>query len=230
MALTAAQLRALLKANLHNDSTFTDPDDLNSYLTLGQERIVQDCPNLLGSKYSTITTSTSTRQYALASDCDQVYAVWDQTNGIKLVYIAPADFIEKVERLPTIPSGVSLAYTIIGYVAADSALEIVLSATPASAGTLKYWYQWSPSAITGSSTPALCTLGWSSLLLNAASMLATGRNDPDASAYYTRIYEKGAEIARAWHPASPDYTPSLDPVSYRRGGSTLRLPTQFPLD
>lgn len=228
MALTATQLRALLKANLHNDSTYSDPDDLNTFLTLGQERIVKDCPQLLGRKYSTITTTTSTREFALATDVYQVYAVWNQTDGFKLTFVPQQDFIETVERLPTIGSGPATEYTILGWVAADSVMKLVLNLTPSAAGTLKYWYWWMPAAISGSSTPALSSLGWSELLLNAASMIALGRNDPDASSFFEKKYDKLMEAARAWHPAAPDYAPALDPIERAPFGQTLRLPPSYP--
>ena len=93
MALAADTLRTLLLANLHADKTYSDPGDLNTFLTLGQRRIVRDSPWTLGTKEGTISVVASTRAYELASDFYQMRSMFYATNGIHLEPIMVNEFV-----------------------------------------------------------------------------------------------------------------------------------------
>lgn len=231
MALTATQLRALLKANLHNDTTFTDPDDLNTFLTLGQARIVRDAPHVLGVKEASLSlTVAAGREYSLASDFYQMRAIWYQTSGYALEAVPFSRFIDEVERLPTIPSGPPQSYTITGYSVADSAIKLRVDKTPAETMTVEYWYYWMPADISGATTPAISAIGFGELILWAGTMIARERNDPDGFIQAAGIYERILGEYQSYDPTRPDRAsvvrnPALD---MRGGGSTLRMPPEFP--
>ena len=222
MPLTGTQLSTLFTTYMHEDILLSTQNKLD-YLTLGQERIVRDAPTILAKKEATITTVASTQEYSLASDFYKMHAIWLQANGWKLYPIPAAEFIETVERIPTIPSGPPTGYTILGYdtTIGTPAMRLRFNYNPDAAYSIEYWYHYMPAAITGSATPAISAMGFTELLLWAAVMIALQPKDPQGHAQAAANYERNLEQFMSYRPMAPDYTPTL------RAGDGAR--TRFPL-
>ena len=232
MSTTATQLRALLKINLHNDQALTDPTDYDNFLTYGQEMIVRDSPGTLGTKEGTIATAAGTRIYSLATDFYQMRGVFFADNGYKLDCIPVNEFMETVERLPTIASAAPLGYCIVGYdEGTPDAWRLKFDRNPDAIYAYKYWYYWMPAAISGTAVPAIAGIGFGRLLVAAATMIGSERNDSSSYQLAASIYEREIVAYRAFNAQSPDYRPVINPGGMdRRSGSTLRLGDHFPID
>jgi hypothetical protein len=226
MALTNAELRTLLKANIHKDSTFSDPDDLNTFLTLGQERIVRDSPTTLGTKEGTLSLTTGGRVYDLASDFYQMKGVFYPTNSLWLEPVAMSLWLEQVEAQASIASGEPYLYVIWGFDATNAVQQIKFNYTPSASMTYYYWYYWFPIAITGSATSPISSLGFSELLLEAATMSALKRNDPDGYAVALTNYQRLLREYREYRPEAPDQDIVLAPSTRR---VTSRLGPYYPV-
>jgi len=229
MALTNDQIRALLKQNLHKDTGFTDPGDLNTLLDLGKERIVHDSPATLGVKTQTITTTNAQQEDNLASDFFKIRGVWESAQGQQLQSVPHSEWVMLVERLSTIPSGPPTHYTISVYDASGTLWKIRWNPTPDSALTIKVFYWWMPATITGSGTSLHCSLGFSELLLWAATLIGRSRNDPDGAVEAERHYNELMVEYKHYDPMGPDGTSRLrSHMAPSGGGSTLRLPPSYP--
>ena len=230
MALAADTLRTLLKANLHNDQTYSDPGDLNTFLTLGQRQIVHDAPWVLGTKEGTLSVVASTRSYELAADFYQMRSMFYATNGIHLEPIMVNEFVELVERLPTIPSGAPRGYCVTGYDVTNAGWMVSFDYIPDASYTYKYWYYWMPADISGTATPPVSAIGFDELLLWAATMLARERNDPDGAVSASAFYERHLAEYKKFQVQGPDYAAvSRADFGVRAGGSTLKLPSTYPV-
>lgn len=229
MAMTATQLRARLKANIHNLAGLTDPDDYDLFLTLGQQRMVRDSPATLGIKEGTISVVANTRTYSLASDVHRVKGVFYPTNNIWLDCIPVSEFIQTVERLSTIPSGAPEGYCVTGYSVSGAAWTIAFDHIPDASYTYKYWYYWMPADVSGTAIPPVSAIGFGTALLWAATMEAREAYDPSGYQQAAVIYERELAKYKAFDVQGPDYQMMLQPDGlYRGGGSTLRLPPEFP--
>jgi len=229
MALTHDEIRNLLRQNLHKDTGFSDPGDLNILLNLGKERIVQDSPDTLGVKTQSITTVASQQENDLASDFWQARGVWDATSGTHLGSYMDSEWITNVERLPTIPEGPPLYYNITVFDAATAIWKIRWNPTPDDIRTIKVFYWWVPATITGSGTALHCSLGFSELLLWAATLIGRSRNDPEGAQEAERQYKELLVEYKAYNPQGPDSNSILQShMATDGGGSTLRLPPQYP--
>jgi hypothetical protein len=228
MALTNTELRSLLKANLHSDTTYTDPGDLNTFLTLGQERIVHDSPHTLGPKQGTLSlTVAAGRSYDLASDFYQMKAIFYPTSGVWLEPVMAGEWIEIVETLSSIPSGEPDQYT-IRWDVTNALWQVVFNMTPSASMTYYYWYYPMPAAISGAGTCLISSIGFSALLLEAATMIALSRNDPDGAAVAATNYARLLPDYRSYNTMGPDYVPVLRPGMSR--ASTNQLGPHFPAD
>lgn len=229
MALTNAQCRSLLKANLHNDTTFTDPTDLDTFLTLGQQRIVRDSPHTLGIKETTISVVASTREYSLASDFYQMRGMFLPSQNWTIWPYRMSDFVEQVEYQNTVPSGPPRSYQIIGFSSSEARWRVKFDYDPDASYTVKYWYYWMPSDISGSGTPVHSSIGFADLLVWAATALARERHDPEGYQIALDNYNRLLPAYRAYDVGGPDRVPVLDPDMNRGPGSTLRLdPAHYP--
>jgi len=231
MALTNDQIRALLKENLHKDTGYADPGDLNTLLDLGKERIIHDSPATLGVETQTITTTSSQQEDNLASDFYKIRGVWESAQGQHLTALPHSEWISFVERLSTIPSGKPTHYNINVFDATDTRWKIRWYPIPDGALSIKVFYWWMPAKITGDGTSLLCSLGFSELLLWAATAIGRLRNDPTGAGEAERRYRELMVDYKNYNPQAPDE------LSVRRshmgteglgGGSTLRLPPEFP--
>ncbi len=229
MALTATELRSLLKEALHKDSTYTDPGDLNTFLTLGQERIVRESPHTLGAKATTLATVASTQEYNLASDFFQMRSIWLASTSDQLIALGHDRWVSSVESLATIPTGSPQWYCIFGWDSTNALWDIRLNPTPDAIYTIKYFYYWIPTAITGTATPAICSIGFSELLLEAAIMIARARNDPEGRVESTQMYRVLMQDYKAFSAQGPDYKPHLaSHMVEGQRGHTVTLPPEFP--
>lgn len=227
--LTHAQLRSLLKANLHKDTGYSDPDDLNTFLTLGQERIISDSPHTLGVKTDTITSANGTQEYDLAADFYQIIKMWDATNSRQVHPWTPQEWIQNVESLESIPAGIPRRYCITEFSESSNLWKVRFYPTPGGTYSLKNFYNWQPSAIASTGTPAICRIGFSGLLISAASFIALQRNDPSGSKGWLEQYLIELREYKTYNPQKPDDSSMLATQAYGgRGGSTLRLPEEFP--
>lgn len=229
MPYGADTLRTLLKVNLHNDSALTDPTDYNMYLTLGQNRIVRDCPEALGVKKGSATLATDSRLVYLATDFFQMVSVHIPSENRWLDYLGMQVWSEEIEASSDIPTGVPYQYSIYSNLAAATPTwYMVLNRTPADTYTLYYWYYWIPAAISGTTVPPHSAIGFENLIVWAATMVA--REPRDQAGYQTAVqhYERELAALRAHSPAKPGWKPAMNRL--RRGdggGSTLRLPDTF---
>ena len=206
---TGTNLAILLNSYLHNDISFSSTDRL-TYLTLGQQRIVRDEPTKLATKEATITTAAGTREYSLATDFYMMQGIWLQANGWKLDPYLDAEFIETVERIPTIPSGPPTGYTVLGYdeTIGTPAFRIRFNYNPDDIYAIKYWYYYMPAAVS-SATPAISAMGFDELLLWAATMIALQPKDPEGSATAMQNYLLCLDAFRSYRPMGPDYHPTF---------------------
>jgi hypothetical protein len=229
MGLGADVLRTMLKRNLHGDAGLTDPDDYNTFLTLGQEMMVQDSPSSLGVKEGSLNITSAARKYALASDFYQMRGVFNPTVGWSLDPIPQKEFIETVERLASIPSGPPRGYSVIGIDGTTGFWQISFDYTPDQNYTLKYWYYWVPAAITGTAVPPVSAAGFDTCLVWAATKVGLQGKDPSGYALALEMYENEMKQFRNFDAQGPDRDIVLSPSEgYVRAGSTLRLPPQFP--
>jgi hypothetical protein len=223
---TGTELAALLTTYLHNDVSFTTANKL-TYLNLGLKRIVRDSPLTFRKKEATLSlTAVAGREYSLASDFYVMLAIWHQTTGNKLSPCLTSEFIEGVERLPTIPSGPPLEYTILGF---DESVEtpawrIRFDKTPDASYTVTYWYTPMPTAISADVTPGISTMGFDELLLWAAAMIALQPKDPDGHMTAKQNYGENLAAWDSYRAMGPDYTPMLRPAS-----EDYSSKSQFPL-
>lgn len=230
MPLTHAQLRSLLKANLHKDTGFTDPDDLDTFLTLGQERIIKDSPQTLGVKTDSITSADGTQGYSLAADFFQSIKMWDSTNSQQIHPWSKQQWVQNVESLASIPVGIPRRYCITHFDEATNLWAVRFYPTPGGTYTLKNFYNWMPGAISSSGTPAVCRIGFSSLLLSASTFIALQRNDPKGAAGWFEQYLIELREYKTYNPQKPDDSSMLaSHMGSGRGGSSLRLPEEFPV-
>lgn len=227
MALTNTQLRALLKANLHNDTTYSDPTDLDSFLTLGQERIVQDSPHTLGIKSATLSLTVAGRSYDLASTFYQMRGLYYPTSGILCEPVGSGEWVEIVETQATVPSGIPDKY-MLSWNATTSLWQVTFNMTPSASMTYYYWYFWMPAAISGSGTCTISSLGFGHLLLEAATMCALERNDPSGHDLAAKNYARLLPSYQAYSPMQPDYVPILRPGMDR--GLSNRLGPHYPAE
>jgi len=224
-------IRALLKQNLHKDTTFSDPGDLDTFLDLGKERIIQDSPHTLGVKTQTITTTASQQEDDLASDFWKIRGVWEAAQGQHLQSLPHSEWIDFVERLPTLPEGKPTHYNITVYDASSTVWKIRFYPTPDGALTIKVFYWWMPAEFTGTGTHLLSSLGFGELLMWAGTMIARSRNDPDGAQEAERHYNELMREYRHHNPQGPDSTSRLRShmaSDGAGGGSTLRLPPEYP--
>lgn len=232
MALTEYQLYTLLKRNLHNDATLTSTD-FATYLTLAQERIVQDSPSSLGVKEAVISVTQSTRVYSLASDFFQMRAMYCSTESRWIDPVPVKEFVETVERLGTIPDGTPLAYCVRGFDDSTGLWQVAFDHVPTTSYTYGYQYYWKPQAMTivnQTTVPPVSAVGFGKLIVDAATMIATEANDPERFQIAAAAYELGMRQYRCFNPMGPDYTPQLRPGDGVYRGSTWRLPDTFPAD
>ena len=212
---TGTALSALLDDYVHNDIRLTAANKL-TYLTLGQQRIVRDSPTSIFVKQATISVTVAIgREYSLASDFHMMQAIWLQTQGWKLDPMGDAEFIETVERIPTIPSGPPRMYTILGFDESQGtpAFRIRFDYTPDASYTVTYWYYYMPGTLTGSATPALSAMGFDELLLWATAMIILQQKDPTGYASAVQQYQACLDTFKSYRPMGPDYTPLFRPQS-----------------
>ena len=231
MPLTNANLRSLLKENIHKDTGFSEPTDLDSFLTLGQERIVTDSPHTLGVKTDTITSVDGTQEYSLDSTFYQIVKMWDTTNGRRIYAWTHSEWATYVESLSSIPTGIPHHYSVIFFDEAQSTpiWRVRFFPTPGGAYTIKNFYHWMPAAISGSGTPSICRIGFSELLLSGATMIALERNDPRGAKAWQDRYDRRMVKYMSYNPQKPDETSQFhSQMGLHRGGSTLDLPDEFP--
>lgn len=207
MGLTTANMRAILKENLHNDATFTDPGDLDLFMTLGQRKIVQDSPHTLGTMEATITTDTTNREYSLASKFYQLRAMWHQANGQVIDIIPFEQFMETVEILSSIPSRAPLAACVVGF-DSDSASPTQLwrvrfDATPDAVYSIEYWYYFMPQDISTTIISPIARIGFEELLIWASTASALFRNDPEGYATAEGHYQRLLPAYRAFRSDGP---------------------------
>lgn len=230
--LAADSLRSLLKENLHNDETFTDPGDLNNLLTLGQERIIQDSPHTLGNQDGTITTvADQTTPYDLASDFYKLSkgGIWDASNSLQLEPMPAGLWAGNFKALSTIPGGPPQYYKITFFDSVtDNVWKLEFYPIPDAIITIAYYYYLLPAVISGTTKPAICEIGFSQLLLDAATFIGLKRNDPEGSTQYFRDYLAGLERYESYNPQGAAETHRLRPPVMGGGGTTLRLPPEFP--
>lgn len=232
--LTHAEMKALLKENLHNDSTFSDPTDLDLFLTLGQQKIVRDHPSGLGLKQGTFDTVADTQEYSLASDFYQIRALWNVTSGWKLEPETPGIWADAVESYATIPTGSPRWYLIRGYDTSSSAWRMRLHYTPDGVYSMKYFYYWMPSAInTANGVGPFPAIGLDELLLWSATLIARERNDSggqDGGGHATAFsnYQRELKNYKAFSASGPDYISGLRSQIAYDGGPTGKLPPEFP--
>lgn len=208
---TGTELSTLLTTYLHNDVSLSAADKL-LYLNLGQKRIVRDAPTVLRKKSATLSISVAgDREYSLASDFYMMSAVWIKSVGIKLFPIGPSEFIDDVERMPTIASSYPTGYIILGYDESQDtpAWRIRFNKTPDTDYTVYYWYYYFPPVITAGSTPVISSIGYDELLLWAAAMIALQPKDPEGFKLAAANYRMNLESFSSYIPVSPDYTPQL---------------------
>lgn len=230
MAMTATQLRARLKANIHNLAGLTDPDDYDLFLTLGQQRMVRDSPATLGIKSGSLSLVDNTREYSLAADVYQVKGVFYPTGNKWLTAIPVGEFIRTVEWLATIPEGQPEGYCVTRWDATSGFWKIAFDHDPGASLTYTYWYYWMPADISGTAVPAVSAIGFGTALLWAATMEARQGYDMKGLEQAQIIYEREMIKYRAFDAQGPDYHMALNPDSYGGGGSTLRLPPEYPAD
>lgn len=227
MPLNAASLRTLLKENLHKDSTFSDPGDLNTFLSLGQRRIVKDSPGTLGSKEGTLSITSAAREYSLASDFYQMLGVFLPATNALISPLPFARWQEEVEYQSSVPSGDPDSYRIVGYSESSSAWRLRWDKTPDTSRTVYYWYWWLPIDITGTATPAVSAIGFDELLVWAATMIARERNDPQGAAVAFQRYTELLRAYRAFGVQGPDYWAALGSDG---GRMFSRLGPRYPVD
>lgn len=231
MPLTSSQILALLKQNLSNDASLSD-SDLITYLQLGQERIIRDSPETLGSKEASLAITSTARTYSLASDFYQFRTKpWVASLSRAIEYKAPARFIEEFETYATIPSGDPDWFTIVGYDETAGLQQIRLDKTPSDSLTVGYWYNWMPPAITNAtstSTPAISKVGFGELLLWAGTMIARQRNDPKGFGEAVGFYDKLMYGFKSYNAARPVDDAVVDALDAVDGTPRSRLGPGFP--
>lgn len=202
---TGTELSALLKTFIHSDADFSAAD-LLLYLNLGQKRIIRDAPSVLRKKQATLAITSDSREYSLASDFYQMVSLWIKTVGIKLSPMAPGEFIEYVERMPSIPSGYPEGYIILGYDESQEtpAWRIRFDRTPDTDYTVYYWYHYFPATITADATPLLSSMGFDELLLWSSAMIALQPKDPEGHKSARTNYLANLSEFRAYIPQSKD--------------------------
>lgn len=230
MAYGCDTLRTLLKRKLHNDAALTDPTDFNIYLTLGQNRIVRDCPAGLGVKSATLSLTAASRSYALASDVYQVVRVNIPSQNCWLEYVPPGRWIEEIEGQNVIGSGTPQQYTISGVRLDDATpvLELIVDLVPDTL-TAYYWYYWMPAAATGTTVLPHCAAGFDNLVLAAAAMIALEDKNPDEFLVAVQNYERELKAFRDYTAFRPGWRPRMGPKDMweDEGGSTLTVSGAF---
>ena len=152
---TGTELSALLLTYLRNDASLSAADKL-TLLTLGQNRIIRDAPSVLRQKSGTLSlTIVAGREYSLASDFFMMTGVYLQEVGYKLEPMLFNEWLETVERLPSIPSGPPTRYTILGFDESQVTprWRIRFKYIPDGSYTINYWYHQMPADITADATP-----------------------------------------------------------------------------
>jgi len=215
---TGTELSTLLTTYLHNDVSLSAADKL-LYLNLGQKRIVRDAPTVLRKKLASLSISVAgDREYSLASDFYMMAGVWIKSVGIKLFPMGQSEFIDDVERMPTIASSHPTGYIILGYDESQDtpAWRIRFNKTPDGDYTVYYWYYYFPPVITAGSTPVISSIGYDELLLWASAMIALQPKDPEGFNLAAANYAANLQAFSSYIPVSPDYTPQLrEDTNYR---------------
>jgi hypothetical protein len=222
---TGTELSALFSVYMHNDAALTAANKL-TYLNLGLKRILRDAPSTFRLKEATITTADGTQEYSLASDFYLMAAMWLQSTGRKLSPMLAGEFIDTVERMPTIPEGPPEEYIIMGYDESQDtpAWRVRFDKTCDAIYSVEYWYNPVPTAITADATPAISSMGFDELLLWAAVMIALQPKDPDGHQIARGNYLENLAEWKAYRTSRPDYVPVLRPASEEYATST-----RFPL-
>ena len=226
--LTGTGLSSLLLTYLRNDASLS-ASDLLLLLNLGQKRIIRDAPYILRQKSGTLSLVNPTREYSLASDFYMMTGIYLQSTGKKIEAVLANEWLETVERLPTIPSGPPTQYTILGFDESQGspAWRIIFNYIPSSDLTVTYWYRQMPSDITADSIPVISSMGFDELLLWASALVGLEPRDPAGANNARMFYAENLASFREYRPMAMDYKPTLR-SDYPIGGSTLRLPTEFP--
>ena len=228
---TGTELSTLLTTYLHNDVSLSAADKL-LYLNLGQKRIVRDAPTVLRKKSGTLSISVAgDREYSLASDFYMMSAVWIKSVGIKLFPMGPSEFIDDVERMPTIASSYPTGYIILGYDESQDtpSWRIKFNKTPDTDYTVYYWYYYFPPVITAGSTPVISSIGYDELLLWASAMIALQPKDPEGFKIAYANYQANLESFSSYIPVSPDYTPVLREESNLRSIQRVQVISGYDL-
>lgn len=228
---TGTELSALFTVYMHNDASLTAANKL-TYLNLGLKRIVRDAPSTFRQKEATITTADGTQEYSLASDFYLMSAMWLQSTGKKLTPMLTAEFIDNVERIPTIPEGPPEEYIIMGFDESQDtpAWRVRFDKTCDDIYSVEYWYNPMPSAITADVEPSISLMGFDELLLWASAMIALQPKDPAGHQIARGNYLENLKEWQTYRASRPDYTPVLRPASEEYySGTKFPLTPHYPI-